>query len=90
MTIISPISCCPDRFTMVKHKKSVKSPLRVYDIMKGKEYYDTDGLNNVKYEVLSIEKTSFYTNITVSPQKVIPVNAPTGDGKFDELSKIHG
>ena len=75
---------------MVKHKKAVKSPLRVYGIMKGKDYFDTDGLNNVKYELLSVEKQRFYTNITVSPQTVIPVNAPTGDSKFDELSKIRG
>ena len=44
---------------MVKHKKAVKSPLRVYGIMKGKDYFDTDGLNNVKYELLSVEKQRY-------------------------------
>ena len=73
---------------MVKHKKAVKSPFRVYRILQGKEFYETDGLNNVEYEVLEVSKNLLYTNVTISPKKLIPINAPADDKKFNMLNKI--
>jgi len=56
------------RYTMIKHKSEEKSngnPDRFKMLKKSKSFHKTDGLNNLKYNLLNVTSYPLYTNISV-------------------------
>lgn len=53
------------QYIMLSHKKQKPSADRYYFLLSGKERFDTDGLNSLKYTVLVKEMLPLYTRILV-------------------------
>jgi len=51
---------------MHKHKQDKPNPERVKILKNATRRFDKEGLNNVKYKLLEVEKTPLYTKFTVS------------------------
>lgn len=57
------------RYTMLRHKQEEKNINRMAVLRTGARRYKTDGLNNLKYELVERVEEALYTNITVHLHK---------------------
>ncbi|TRY80460.1 hypothetical protein TCAL_10482 [Tigriopus californicus] len=61
------------RYTMAKHKKEKPSEQRLKVLKDGHKYFNTDGLNNLQYDLVSKKQFLLYTSISVALKHVQPL-----------------
>ncbi|XP_046405910.1 beta-1,4-N-acetylgalactosaminyltransferase bre-4-like [Ischnura elegans] len=54
------------KYVMLAHKKELPSESRFLNLKSGRERYETDGLNNLQYDLLKLENRSLYTWMLVN------------------------
>lgn len=57
------------KYTMLTHKKEVPSPQRFQFLNNGFKRFKTDGINNIKYELVDLQLKKLFTLVQVKISK---------------------